>query len=321
MSVTETLDVRVESITAAAQGIKSFELVPLSRRELPVFTAGAHIDLHLRNELVRSYSLVNPQGERHRYVVAVNRDPASKGGSAFLHDELAIGDKLNISIPRNNFPLAEDEKQFVFFAGGIGVTPIWCMIQRLEVLGRDWRLFYSARTRNNAAFLDDLELLEGQSGGRVHLNFDQEPGGKMLDLNKLISAIPKDVHLYCCGPKPMLAAFETACAARPQTHVHVEYFTAKMKAATDGGFTVILARSGRSFRVDAGKTILETLTGNNIDLPFSCMQGVCGTCETKVIDGVPDHRDVLMTEAEHDLNKTIMICCSGSKSQTLVLDL
>jgi ferredoxin-NADP reductase len=321
MIATDTFDTRVRSITNVAQGIKSFELVPLASEVLPSFAGGAHIDLYLGNGLVRSYSLINSQNERNRYVVAVNRDAASRGGSVFLHDVVRAGDTLKISAPRNNFSLVEDATRNVFFGGGIGITPLWCMIQRLEDIAGAWELYYSARTRENAAFLEELRALENKTPGRVNLNFDQEPGGTMLDLKQLISGKSANAHLYCCGPTSMLAAFESACTGRHQSHVHTEYFSAKTEAATQGGFTVVLARSGKSFRVAYGKSILDTLLDNNIDPPYSCMQGVCGTCETKVINGVPDHRDALMTEAEHASRKTMMICCSGSKSEELVLDL
>jgi tetrachlorobenzoquinone reductase len=320
-AVVSRVDVRIKTIAREANGISSLELVPISGDELPPFTAGAHIDLHLANGLVRSYSLINLQGERNRYVIAVNKDAASKGGSRFIHEKLATGDRLSITVPRNNFPLVEDAARVVLFGGGIGITPIWCMIQRLEQLGRAWELFYSTRTREVMAFREALEALERKSTGRAHLNFDHEPGGKMLDLAALVAAAPADAHLYCCGPVPMLQAFESACKTRPPALVHVEYFTAKEKAASEGGFTVILARSNKTFVIPPGKTILDTLLDNEVDVPFSCTEGVCGTCETRVIEGIPDHRDSILTSIEQASNKTMMICCSGSKSTKLVLDL
>jgi vanillate O-demethylase ferredoxin subunit len=321
MSAADRIDVRIKTINSEAQGINSLELIPAAGGELPPFTAGAHIDLHLANGLMRSYSLMNPQGERHRYVIAVNKDAASKGGSRFVHENLKAGGTLSITAPRNNFPLIETASRVVLIGGGIGITPLWCMIQRLEELGRAWELFYSTRTREMMAFRDRLEALEKKSGGRVHLNFDHEPDGKMFDLAAIVAAVPADAHLYCCGPTPMLQAFEAACKSRPPAQVHVEYFTAKEEAATEGGYTVVLARSGKTFTIPSGKTILDTLLDAKIDVPFSCMQGVCGTCETKVIEGVPDHRDSVLTQAEQAANKTMMICCSGSKSAKLVLDL
>jgi ferredoxin-NADP reductase len=317
MSTPETTEVRITSIALEAQGIKSFELQPLVAQSLPPVPAGAHIDLHLPNGMIRSYSLVNPPGERHRYVIAVSNDPASRGGSRFVHEGLRVGHTLTIGVPRNNFPLAEEAKQSVLIAGGIGVTPLWCMIQRLEELERPWMLYYCARTRQGAAFVEQLRAF----GERVHFNFDQEAGGRMLDIAQVVNGTAPDTHLYCCGPTPMLNAFEKATALRPPECVHVEYFTAKEAPATSGGFTVVLARSGLSVAVPPGKTILDTLLDQGIDVPYLCMEGSCGTCETKVLEGVPDHRDVALSNIEKAANGSMMICCSGSNSEKLVLDL
>jgi tetrachlorobenzoquinone reductase len=319
--VVPSLKVRVNAVNGEAEDIKSFELVPIEG-ELPHFTAGAHIDLHLGNGLTRSYSLVNSQGERHRYIVVINKDAASRGGSIFVHEHLRAGCELTISAPYNNFPLVEDAGCVVFIAGGIDITPLWCMLQRLEALGRSWILYYSARTRQNAAFLRPLQALAEEYDGRIHLNFDGEPGGRRLDLQEIVKALPADAHVYCCGPVPMLAAFENACAARPPTQVHVEYFSPKADSKISlGGFTVVLARSGRSFSVPTGKSILGTLLDNEVDAPYSCTEGVCGTCKVDVMEGVPDHKDSVLTQAEQETNQTIMICCSGSKTERLVLDL
>lgn len=316
------IDMRVRSITFEAQGIHSLDLRPLNGDALAPFTAGAHVDLHLPNGITRSYSLVNPQGERHRYVVAVHRDPASRGGSRFVHESLRAGDVLRVGAPRNNFRLAEDAAHSLFIAGGIGITPLWCMIQRLAELGRSWELYYCARTRSNAAFLEPIAALGGGGSGRVHLVFDREPGGRMLDIAEVVAAASPDTHLYCCGPSPMLAAFEQATATRPAGNVHVEYFAAKKEArAGGGGFTVVLARSGRSIAVPPGRTILEALLDEGIEVQHSCMQGVCGSCETGVIEGIPDHRDMVLSDAEKASNRTVMICCAGSKTSELVLDL
>jgi tetrachlorobenzoquinone reductase len=317
------IDVFVKAVTNEALGINSWELRPVDGGELPPFTVGSHIDLRLSDRLVRSYSLCNSQDDRHRYIVAISKDPQSRGGSKFIHEYLKPGDKIKISPPLNNFALVENAKHTVFFAGGIGITPIWSMIQRLESLGRLWEVHYSTRTRETCAFKEQLEALEKQKPGRVHFNFDQEPDGKISDLKALISGTPTDAHLYCCGPTAMLKSFENAArdAGRSAANVHVEYFTSKEEAAADGGFTVVLQQSKKSFVIPPGKTILDTLLDNNMDVTFSCMQGACRSCETVVLEGVPDHRDAVLSETERDSNKTMMICCSGSKSATLVLDL
>jgi len=311
-----TLSLRIISATWEAPDIVSYELRPPEGGELPAFTAGAHIDLTLPNGLVRSYSLVNPQSERHRYVIAVQKDRASRGGSKWVHENFRVGGLLTANGPRNNFALEEAAEKSVFIAGGIGITPILSMTERLSALGRDWELVYCARKRAGTAFLESL-----QQKPRVRFNFDEEPGGKMLDIAAVVKAAPANAHFYCCGPVPMLEAFEQATRDLPRERVHVEYFTAKAPPAVEGGFTVVLARKGLTIAVAPGKTILETLRDHGVDVPYSCTEGVCGTCETRVLEGVPDHRDLILTEAERASNKTMLICCSGSKSEKLVLDL
>lgn len=311
-----TLKLRITATAWEAPNIVSYDLRPAEGGELPPFTAGAHIDLTLPNGLVRSYSLSNPQTERHRYVIAVQKDRASRGGSKWVHENFRAGDIVAVNGPRNNFPLDESAAKSVLIAGGIGITPILSMVARLSELGRDWELVYCTRKRAGTAF---LEVLQRKS--QVRFNFDEEPGGKMLDIAGLVQAAAPGTHFYCCGPLPMLDAFEQATRDLPRERVHVEYFTAKAPPAVEGGFTIVLAKSGLTLAVAPGKTILDTLRDNGFDTPFSCTEGVCGTCETRVLEGIPDHRDLILTEAERASNKTMLICCSGSKSDKLVLDL
>ncbi len=313
---------RVQATTFEAEGILGFELTPLPpATALPAFTAGAHIDLHLPNGLVRSYSLLNNPQEQHRYLIGVNRDAKSRGGSRFLHEELRTGSVLSIGAPRNNFPLDESAAFNVFIAGGIGITPMLGMIARSQALGTPWRLYYSARARQNAAYLDVLKGYQGQAGADVVLNFDQEPGGKLLDLKAIVQSLPVKAHVYCCGPLPMLSAYELATASLPPEQVHMEYFAAKDIASTDGGYTVVLARSGRRVSVKAGQTILDSLMDIGMEPPHSCREGICGNCEVRVLEGIPDHRDLVLSHAEKAANNSMMICCSGAKSAELVLDL
>jgi tetrachlorobenzoquinone reductase len=315
------MQVRVKRISFEAETIHSYELVAPGGGDLPAFTAGCHIDLHLPNGMIRSYSLVNDQSERNRYVVAVNKDVASRGGSHSVHETVRVGDILTISHPKNNFALQENAAHSVLIAGGIGITPLLSMIRRLEALGRPWELFYTVRTRSAAAFLDELDALRFNGQANVHLNFDQEPPGRLLDLPAIVTQAPKDAHLYCCGPVSMLEAFEAATTDRPTDHVHVEYFKAKEKPAVAGGFEVKLARCNRTIAVQAGKSILDALLDAGVAVSYACTEGVCGTCETRVIEGLPDHRDLFLSKEEQAANTTMMICCSGSKSPTLVLDL
>jgi vanillate O-demethylase ferredoxin subunit len=325
VTLSSTLQIRLRSITYEAENILGFELVALAPGQpLPAFTAGAHIDLHLSTPggaLVRSYSLLNDPRETHRYCIGVNRDPKSRGGSRHVHEALRAGQVLTISEPRNNFPLDETAPFNVFIAGGIGITPMLGMIARSQALGTPWRLHYAARTRQHAGFLDLLASYAGQPGAEVALNFDLEPGGQMLNLNRVVDALPAGAHVYCCGPLPMLEAYEQATAGLPPERVHREYFAAKEAAATGGGFTVELARSHKTLTVPEGKTILDCLIEIQVEPPFSCREGVCGTCEVRVLDGTPDHRDLVLTDAERAAGDRMMVCCSGAKTRKLVLDL
>jgi len=315
------LEVRVKRIAYEAENINSYELVARSGGELVPFTAGSHINLHLPNGMIRSYSLVNDQSERHRYVVAINKDRDSRGGSQFVHDSIRAGDLITISHPRNNFALCEDAAQSVLIAGGIGITPLLSMVRRLEQLGRPWELFYAARSRLAAAFLDELGALTPNVHLNLHVDVDDERSGRVFDLAGIVAKAPASAHLYCCGPLPMLEAFERETTDRAGDHVHVEYFQAKEAPAIEGAFEVKLARSNRTIPVEAGKTILDALLDAGVAVNYACAEGVCGTCETRVLQGTPDHRDRFLSKDEQAASETIMICCSGSRSRTLVLDL
>jgi ferredoxin-NADP reductase len=310
------IEVRLTAIRYAARDTNLYEFTRLDGKPLPAYEPGAHIDVHLPNGIVRQYSLTEAKPQPESYTVGVKRDPASRGGSRYVHDELRVGKSLKISAPRNNFPLVENAPHVVLFAGGIGITPIWCMVQRLEQLGRPWTLHYACRARADMAFLRSLEAM---TGAKFH--FDDESGGKFLDVGALVAAAPKDAHLYCCGPTPMLKAFETATANWPREQVHIEYFTPKQEAAKTGGFVVELARSGKEFAIPEGKSILQVLLDAGVDVDYSCELGICGACEQRVISGEPEHRDAILTEEEQASNTKVMICCAGCKSERLVLDL
>jgi vanillate O-demethylase ferredoxin subunit len=313
------LKLRVAAIRFEAETIRSVELVSPDGGALPAFTAGAHIDLTLPGGLSRSYSLINPQCETHRYVVAVNRDPKSRGGSAYICETLRVGDVLRVAPPRNSFPLDEKADMNVLFAGGIGVTPILSMILRLEELDRPWRLYYAVRNRANAAFVDQLARLSAPRPGRMHLHVDEE-AGSVMDIAALAAQQPAGAHLYCCGPTPMIDAFSAATKGRLEDSVHIEHFKGAEGAVTTS-FTVLLKRSNREFKIEAGQTIMQVLMDAGLRVAHSCREGVCGTCETRVLEGVPDHKDNILSARERASNKIMMICCSGAVSDRLVLDL
>jgi len=315
------IDARLTSIEDAARDTKLYTFQRDDGGPLPAYKPGAHIDLHLPNGLVRQFSLVVPNADPASYVVGVKRDPESRGGSRYIIDEMKIGDRIKISAPRNNFPLIENADHVVLIAGGIGITPIWCMAQQLIALKRPWTLYYSCRSRADMAFLQTLQALDPQA---AHLHFDDEAGGRFLDLAAAIAAAPPNAHFYCCGPNPMLKAFETAAAGRPRGNVHVEYFTPKDDAAAagaTGGFWVELARSGEEYFIPEGKKVLEVLFDAGVDVDYSCELGICGACETRVISGIPIHHDSVLSEEEQATNEKVMICCCGCKTERLVLDM
>lgn len=317
MSIESPLSLRLRSITEEARGIHAYEWVPDMGGTLPPFTAGAHISLELPGGLRRSYSLTNSQCERHRYVVAVNLDPRSRGGSRYLHERARVGDVLQAAGPDNQFTLEEGAPMSVFIAGGIGITPIRGMIRRLDEIGRDWRLHYCVRTPDVAAFLSEFV-----SDDRVRFYFDQGDSAARLDIDGLLAALPAQAHAYCCGPASMLDAFvESANKRLPAERTHYERFAAAQAPAQGGGYTVTLARSGRTLPVNAGQTILEVVREAGLNPAFSCGQGVCGSCETAVLAGRPDHRDQVLSDDERAAGASMMICCSGSLDGNLVLDL
>jgi vanillate O-demethylase ferredoxin subunit len=317
----EVIEVRVHATRFEANGVLSFELRAVDGTDLPAFTAGSHIDLHLPNGLIRNYSLVNSQDERHRYVIAVSLDRNSRGGSRYLFDTQLVGQNLNISAPRNNFRLNEDASSVVLIAGGIGITPLYCMIQRLETLGKAWKLHYGARDRASAAFRAAFEALEAKTPGRVHFNFDLEDG-HMLDVAWAVAEAPADAHLYCCGPLPMLEIYKAAATGRDPDTVHLEYFSApELPPATGGAFTVELKSSGQTFEIEAGQSILDVLLDAGIAAPYSCAAGECGSCVVQVYEGEPEHHDCVLSDKERASNKLMMICVSGSKTKKLVIDL
>jgi tetrachlorobenzoquinone reductase len=309
--------VRLTAIQPVARDTSLFTFQSLDGRPLPGYAPGAHIDLHLPNGLLRNYSLTEATPGPSTYTVGIKRDPESRGGSRFIHEQLQVGTTITISAPRNNFRLREDAAHTVMIAGGIGITPIWCMVQRLNALGCTWQLHYACRSRADMAFQQELASMP-----QAALHFDDERGGRFLDVAAIIASAPKNAHLYCCGPAPMLKAFEDATNGWPRDQIHVEYFTAKEQAPSrKGGFTVELARSGVEYFIPEGETILNVLLDAGVDIDYSCELGICGACEQRVIAGVPEHRDSILSEEEQAENKRVMICCAGSFSERLVLDL
>ena len=314
-----SIQVRLQQIRWEAQGIASYEFVPAGNESLPAFTAGAHIDLSLPQGLTRSYSLTNAPSDPDRYVIAVQREAGGRGGSSWMHTVPRVGDVLRVGAPGNDFELAEGAQESVFIAGGIGITPVMAMTRRLHALGRSWRLHYAARSPGEAAFMRELESMQSASTA-VEFCFRSSRASRM-NIGRIVGDAPAGAHLYCCGPGRMIDEFLSACSQRPAAFVHCERFSSSSPADTAGGFEVLLQRSGQRIAVPAGKTILDTLLDHSVAVQYACCAGVCGTCLTPVVEGLPDHRDDYLTAQEKLENRSIMICCSGSRTQTLVLDL
>ncbi len=316
------IEARLAAIKPVARDTNVYTFQRADGVALPGYMPGAHIDLHLPNGLIRQFSLVVPGPDPQSYLVGVKRDENSRGGSRYIVEQMKVGDAIKISAPRNTFPLVTDAEHVVLFAGGIGITPIWCMVQELAALGRSFKLYYACRSRADMAFVEELEKFDA---ALRHLHFDDAAGG-VLDMAAAVAETPASAHLYCCGPNPMLKAFEAATAGRPRNLIHVEYFTPKEEAAAAGeaklgGFWVELARSGEEYFIPEGKKILEVLYEAGVDVDYSCELGICGACETKVISGIPEHHDSVLSEEEQATNEKVMICCAGCKTERLVLDM
>jgi ferredoxin-NADP reductase len=317
MTDTDFLSLRVHRLEWAARDILEVELRAADGRDLPGYEPGAHIDLQLPNGLMRSYSLKGDPALRDRYVVGVGLDAASRGGSAYIHRTLRVGEAVPVRAPLNHFALVKADKT-VLIAGGIGVTPLTCMARALAESGQEFEFHYAVRSQDRAAFLPELST----ACPSLHLHTDDTEGGP-LDLAAIVSGQPQGTHFYCCGPAPMMAAFEAAVAELPDEVVHVEYFSPKVieKSGADGPFTLVLQKSGKTVEVGADETILAAVERAGITPATSCEDGICGTCETRVIEGVADHRDSVLTAKEQAAGKTMMICVSRCVGARLVLDL
>jgi vanillate O-demethylase ferredoxin subunit len=322
MTPAATLTVRVSRKQREAVDIDSFELVSADGAALPAFSAGAHIDVHLPGGIVRQYSLCNNPSESHRYLIAVLRDANSRGGSQAMHDSVMEGDTLQISAPRNHFTLAHDAQRHILLAGGIGVTPILCMAERLKSTAASFEMHYATRSRERTAF--ETRILESGVGEHVKFYFDDGAAADKLALEPLLSQPQAGVHVYVCGPKGFMDAV-LATARRlgwPESQLHYEFFSADVALSPDAGsFEVQVASTGQIVLVPKDKTIVQALAACGIELQTSCEQGVCGTCLTRVIEGIPDHKDLYLTPEEHALNDQFLPCCSRAKSPRLVLDI
>jgi len=311
----------VTRVVEEAEDIRSYEFAHPQAAELPAFTAGAHLDVHLPNGLVRQYSLCNDPRETHRYVVAVLREPDGRGGSACMHDVVREGDALTITAPRNNFTLHEDARRHLLIAGGIGITPMLAMARRLAALDADYSMHYCTRSPEKTAFRDELAAEPFASHVRFH--HDGGDPSKGLDVRALLAEVEDGTHVYCCGPLGLMHAVSDASRHWPVGAVHFEYFETDPDVPEEPstGFEVEIASTGAVYQVPPEKTILDVLLDNGLDVDSSCEEGLCGTCIVDVLEGEPDHRDFVLDDEEKESNKLMTVCCSRAKSSRLKLDL
>ncbi|MCX4562547.1 PDR/VanB family oxidoreductase [Streptomyces phaeochromogenes] len=305
----------VERRDLAAEGVLALTLRHPLGEELPAWEPGAHIDVVLGPGLERQYSLCGDPADRRSWRVAVLREPDGRGGSAHVHGQLEAGGKVRVRGPRNHFAL-QPSPRYRFVAGGIGITPILPMLAEAEASGAEWTLLYGGRTRNSMAFVEELSPY----GDKVRIAPQDEAG--LLDLAAELGTPQPGTLVYCCGPGPLLDAVEERCAQWPKGSLHVERFQPKVQeTGADTEFEVVLERSGRTLTVPADVSVLDTVRSAGVEVLFSCTEGTCGTCETDVLEGTPDHRDSVLTDEEREAGETMLICVSRCRGKRLVLDL
>jgi ferredoxin-NADP reductase len=308
-------DLLITARELRAEGVVVLTLADPQGAQLPAWTPGAHIDL-LLDDLVRQYSLCGTPGDQHAWRIAVLLDPNGRGGSRRVHETLQVGGQITVRGPRNHFPLHEVPR-YIFIAGGIGITPILPMVAAAADAAADWHLYYGGRDQASMAFQDELE----RHGDRVTL-WPQDTNG-LLPLDDILGQPADGTLVYCCGPEGLLTAAEQRCAAWPPGSLHLERFAPKPQSEPDQEqpFEVVCQRSGLTVTVPPGQSIIDALDENGVSVLSSCLEGVCGTCETRVLEGIPEHRDSLLSEDEREANEYMMICVGRSKSDRLVLDL
>lgn len=321
-AATELINVCVRQVVSGALDVRVVTLASTDGSPLPRFTPGAHIDVHLPRQIVRQYSLCGELFDSSQYKIAVKLEERSRGGSRYIHDSLRDGDLLRISAPRNNFPLCAGSGRRLLLAGGIGITPLLAMARQLVATREDFHLHYFARSYGHATFADLLAGPDFRDLTTLHLNLDAEATG--LHLGRILADCLDPVDLYIRGPRPFIVAARGVAQALGwhEDNIHVEYFGAlPVSAVAAGAFTVRLARTGQSVEVGPSETIVSALAKVGIAISTSCEAGVCGTCITGVLDGVPDHRDDVLSASERATCRHVTPCVSRSKTPVLVLDL
>ncbi|MGW0949721.1 PDR/VanB family oxidoreductase [Streptomyces sp. NPDC002623] len=310
-------DLVVVERSEAADGVAVLTLRRPDGEPLPQWQPGAHIDLLLDDGLVRTYSLCGAPDDRTAWRIGVLRVPDGRGGSAYVHAKLHVGSRVRVRGPRNRFAL-RPARRYLFIAGGIGITPVLPMLAAVEAAGARWRLLYGGRSLSSMAFLDEL----AGYGDAVAVHPQDRHG--LLDLDSYLGTPAPDTLIYCCGPEPLLAAVEERCREWPAEALRVERFQAKeqeQEASSGNAFEVVLDRSGITVQVPPERSVLDAVREAGVAALSSCAEGICGTCETEVLDGEPDHRDSVLSAEERESNEIMMICVSRSRGPRLVLDL
>ncbi len=317
--MSEWIEVRVADRHDEARDIASFLLEKTDGGSLPAWTPGAQVDVRAPGGLVRQYSLCGPAGSVDQYQIGVLRDADGRGGSRAMHDRIAVGDSLEISRPRNLFELQAQENALLF-AGGIGVTPILAMAEHLARKGDVFAMHYCTRSADRAAFAG--RLTAPALAGKVAFHHDDDPG-TCMNIDALLAAMPRvGTHIYVCGPDGFMNHVLDAAsrAGWPESQVHFERFSAPVaEPGTAGGFEIAIADSERVIPVGADQTVIEALSAAGIEIPVSCEQGICGTCVTKIVDGLPDHRDMFLSDAEKAANDCFTPCCSRALTPRLTI--
>lgn len=312
-----TMLLRVTRNDTVADGIHLLEFREAGGTPLPEFSAGAHIGVRVPNGLLRKYSLCNDPAERHRYQIAVKREDNGRGGSRSLIDDVKAGDELTVTAPVNDFGLPPRAQDFLFIAGGIGITPMMAMIKQVVAEGKRFRLFYCSRSPQTTAFREELGAPKFKDAVTIH--YDQGDPSRSLNLRPILAERKNREHLYCCGPRPLMEAVRAMTDHWSPTAVHFEAFSeAETHKADDKSFKIKLARSGAVLDVPTTKTILEVLREHGLEVPSSCETGTCGTCRTKMLAGEADHRDLVL--ADHERKDNIMICVSRGRGEEITID-
>jgi phthalate 4,5-dioxygenase reductase subunit len=313
----QLMALRVTRNDKIADGVHLLEFRDPDGKALPPFSAGAHISLGVPNGELRKYSLCSDPADRERYAIAVKREANGRGGSSNLIDNTAPGDTLMVGTPVNDFELPPRAQDFLFIAGGIGITPIMAMIRHIRAEGKRFRLFYCSRSPETTAFRDELSGPDFKE--KVVIHYDYGDPARSLDLKPILAERKNREHLYCCGPRPLMEAVRAMTDHWSSAAVHFEAFSdAATHKKNDMAFKVRLAKSGDVLKVPADKTVLEVLRAHGLDVPSSCETGTCGTCRTKLLAGAADHRDLVL--AEHEKADNIMICVSRAKSDEITID-